>query len=70
MTLILVILAVLVRIGAGCCDRCGIGCCSGLARIDFGLQSSLPSGLPFLYFLHEDWWARGGFLRRGPLLGV
>jgi hypothetical protein len=30
----------------------------------------LPSGLPFLYSLHEDLWARGGFLRRGPLLGV
>ena len=67
LTLVLVIIAVLVRIGAGCCERCGIGCC---VRIYRGLQSSLPSGLPPLYLLHEDLWARGGFLRRGPLLGV
>ena len=70
LTLSLALLSVLISILAGCRDRCGIGFCSGSARIDFGLQSSLPSGLPFLYFLHEDLWARGGFLRRGPLLGV
>ena len=41
-------------------------CC---VRIYRGLQSLYPSGLPPLYLLHEDLWARGGFLRRGPLLG-